>query len=240
MEFKHTPVLLEQCIENLNIDPDGIYVDGTIGGGGHSYHICEKLSPKGTLIGIDRDTDALEAAKKRLEEFNCNKIFVQSNYSDIKSVLAETGIDKINGALLDLGVSSFQLDNAERGFSYMAPMENPKLAVLVVVDSPKGVQYGSVTAAPIARTFLKNALTYLEISPKYTKAEAKALSSSVVYVPSVTGKSVSDAIGILGSYGLKYKISPSTNSSTDFKVVDQYPKAGKQVSRGDTVYIYRK
>jgi len=125
MEFRHTPVLLEQCIENLNIDPDGIYVDGTIGGGGHSYHICEKLSPKGTLIGIDRDTDALEAAKKRLEEFNCNKIFVQSNYSDIKSVLAETGIDKINGALLDLGVSSFQLDNAERGFSYMqdAPLD---------------------------------------------------------------------------------------------------------------------
>lgn len=125
MEFRHTPVLLKQCIDNLNIDPDGIYVDGTIGGGGHSYHICDRLSPKGTLIGIDRDTDALNAAEERLKGFKCNRLFVQSNYSDIKSVLAENGIEKINGALLDLGVSSFQLDNAERGFSYMqdAPLD---------------------------------------------------------------------------------------------------------------------
>ncbi|TDP59792.1 16S rRNA (cytosine(1402)-N(4))-methyltransferase RsmH [Aminicella lysinilytica] len=125
MEFKHTPVLLSECIENLNIKPDGIYVDGTLGGGGHSFHICEKLSPEGTLIGIDRDTDALEAAEERLKEFKCNKLFVQSNYSDIKSVLTESGIPKIDGALLDLGVSSFQLDNAERGFSYMqdAPLD---------------------------------------------------------------------------------------------------------------------
>lgn len=125
MEFRHTPVLLDQCIENLNIRPDGIYVDGTLGGGGHSFHICERLSEQGVLIGIDRDRDALEAAEKRLREFSCRKYFVQSNYADIRTVLAEKGIEKIDGALLDIGVSSFQLDNAERGFSYMqdAPLD---------------------------------------------------------------------------------------------------------------------
>ena len=125
MEFKHVSVLLEECIENLNIDPDGIYVDGTLGGGGHSSYICQHLSEKGTLIGIDRDQDALQAASKRLEPYKCQKIFVQSNYSDIRHVLAELEIDGIDGALLDLGVSSFQLDNADRGFSYMndAPLD---------------------------------------------------------------------------------------------------------------------
>lgn len=120
MEFKHTSVLLNECIDNLNISPSGIYVDGTLGGGGHSSVICSHLSEEGTLIGIDRDRDALNAAKQRLEKYNCKKIFVQSNYSDIKDVLRELNIDGIDGALLDLGVSSFQLDNAERGFSYMA------------------------------------------------------------------------------------------------------------------------
>jgi len=125
MEFKHVSVLLEECIENLNIKPDGIYVDGTLGGGGHASYICQHLSEEGTLIGIDRDQDALNAASKRLEEYPCQKIFVQSNYSDIRNVLQELEIDGIDGALLDLGVSSFQLDNAERGFSYMhdAPLD---------------------------------------------------------------------------------------------------------------------
>lgn len=125
MEFKHTSVLLEECIEYLKINPDGIYVDGTLGGGGHSSKICEHLSERGTLIGIDRDQDALEAASARLEQYACRKLFVQSNYSDIKSVLEELEIDGVDGALLDLGVSSFQLDNAERGFSYMhdAPLD---------------------------------------------------------------------------------------------------------------------
>lgn len=125
MEFKHTSVLLEECIDNLKINPDGIYVDGTLGGGGHSSRICEHLSERGTLIGIDRDQDALAAASARLEQYPCRKLFVQSNYSDIKSVLEELEIDGVDGALLDLGVSSFQLDNAERGFSYMndAPLD---------------------------------------------------------------------------------------------------------------------
>lgn len=125
MEFKHTSVLLEETIENLNIKEDGIYVDGTLGGGGHASALCEQLSEKGTLIGIDRDKDALEAASKRLEKYPCRKFFVQSNYSDIRNVLDELGIDSIDGAMLDLGVSSFQLDNAQRGFSYMqeAPLD---------------------------------------------------------------------------------------------------------------------
>ncbi len=125
MEFKHKSVLFDECMEGLNIKPDGIYVDGTLGGGGHSSGICELLGPEGTLIGIDRDQDALNAASKRLEKYNCNKIFVQSNYSDIAQVLEDLEIDEIDGALLDLGVSSFQLDNPERGFSYMndAPLD---------------------------------------------------------------------------------------------------------------------
>lgn len=125
MEFRHTSVLFEECMEGLAIKPDGIYVDGTLGGGGHSSGICERLSEKGTLIGIDRDTDALQAAKQRLQKYTCRKIFVQNNYSNIKEVLEELQIKEIDGALLDLGVSSFQLDNPDRGFSYMqeAPLD---------------------------------------------------------------------------------------------------------------------
>ena len=125
MEFKHTSVLFDECMEGLNIRPDGIYVDGTLGGGGHSEGICRRLGKQGLLIGIDRDRDALNAAKKRLSDYPCRKVFIQSNYSDIKDVLAELEIESIDGALLDLGVSSFQLDNPERGFSYMqeAPLD---------------------------------------------------------------------------------------------------------------------
>ena len=125
MDFKHTSVLYNPCMEYLNIDPDGIYVDGTLGGGGHASGICQRLSAKGTLIGIDRDKDALEAAQKRLEPYSCGKFFVQSNYADVKDVLDQLGFHEINGAVLDLGVSSFQLDNEERGFSYMkdAPLD---------------------------------------------------------------------------------------------------------------------
>ncbi len=125
MEFRHVPVLLDECLEGLSIKSDGIYVDGTLGGGGHASAVCERLSGSGTLIGIDRDRDAIDAAGKRLENYPCRKIFVNRNYSNIKEILKDNGIDSIDGALLDLGVSSFQLDNAERGFSYMndAPLD---------------------------------------------------------------------------------------------------------------------
>ncbi len=124
MEFKHISVLLNESVDSLIIKPDGIYVDGTMGGGGHSEAIVSKLSSSGRLIGIDRDTEALGAAKIRLEKFQ-NVTYAHSNYKNIKTVLAENGIEKIDGAVLDLGVSSYQLDCRERGFSYMedAPLD---------------------------------------------------------------------------------------------------------------------
>jgi 16S rRNA (cytosine1402-N4)-methyltransferase len=121
MEFTHTSVLFSEAIDHLNIKPDGVYVDGTLGGGGHAGGICGRLSSDGLLIGIDRDKDALSAAKLNLESYKCRKIFIHDNYANIKEILEELNIDNIDGALLDLGVSSFQLDNEERGFSYMKP-----------------------------------------------------------------------------------------------------------------------
>lgn len=125
MEFNHKSVLLDECIENLLIDPKGIYVDGTLGGAGHSREICKKLSSEGIFIGIDRDEEALKVGENRLSEFRCKKFFIQRNYEEIVDILDELGIEAIDGALLDLGVSSYQLDNIERGFSYMqnAPLD---------------------------------------------------------------------------------------------------------------------
>lgn len=118
MEFIHKSVLLNECIDGLNINPDGIYVDGTMGGAGHSYEIAKRLSPKGKLICIDRDEDAIKAGKEKLKEFS-NVIFVKDNHDNIKNILAELQINKVDGILLDLGVSSYQLDEMSRGFSYM-------------------------------------------------------------------------------------------------------------------------
>lgn len=149
MIFKHTSVLYDPCINNLNIDPEGIYVDGTLGGGGHAAGVCQNLGKNGTLIGIDRDEDALKAAEERLREYSCKKFFVQSNYAEIKDVLDQLGIKEINGALLDLGVSSFQLDNEERGFSYMK-------------DAPLDMrmsQSDSFTARDVVNTYTEKELT---------------------------------------------------------------------------------
>ncbi len=118
MEFNHTSVLRDETIEELHIRPDGIYVDGTLGGGGHSYEICKRLSKKGRLIGIDQDADAIQAASERLAEFSDRVTIVRSNYSDMAGVLSRLGIDHADGIILDLGVSSFQLDTPERGFTY--------------------------------------------------------------------------------------------------------------------------
>ena len=118
MEFKHTSVLLNETIEGLNIKPDGIYVDGTLGGGGHSFEVCKRLGAKGSIIGIDQDAAAIKAAGDRLKDFGEKVTIVRSNYCEMKSRLHELGIDKVDGIILDLGVSSYQLDTAERGFSY--------------------------------------------------------------------------------------------------------------------------
>lgn len=118
MEFQHTSVLLKESLDLLVTDPDGIYVDGTVGGAGHSYEICRRLSEKGRLIGIDQDEDAVKAATERLKPFGDQAIVVRSNYSDIDLVLQNLKIEKVDGILLDLGVSSYQLDEPERGFTY--------------------------------------------------------------------------------------------------------------------------
>ena len=125
MEFKHVSVLLQETVDGLNVKPDGIYVDGTLGGGGHSYEVCTRLGAKGSIIGIDQDEAAIEAASIRLKDFGEKVTIVRSNYCDMKSRLHELGIDKVDGIMLDLGVSSYQLDTADRGFSYRedAPLD---------------------------------------------------------------------------------------------------------------------
>ena len=118
MEFNHYSVLLNETIENLNIKPDGIYVDGTLGGGGHAYQVTSRLSEKGRLIGIDQDADAIAAAGERLKEFGDKITIIRSNYANMKEELHRIGVEKVDGIVLDLGVSSFQLDTPERGFTY--------------------------------------------------------------------------------------------------------------------------
>ncbi len=117
-EFIHNPVMLQECIQGLQIKSDGIYVDGTLGGAGHSKEIVKRLNEKGRLIGIDRDEDALKAAKENLKDFK-NVIYVHGNHDNIKNILEEQNINRVDGILLDLGVSSYQLDERNRGFSYL-------------------------------------------------------------------------------------------------------------------------
>lgn len=125
MGFEHKSVLLNETINGLNIRPDGIYVDGTLGGGGHAFEVCRHLSNKGSIIGIDQDAAAIDAAGVRLKDFGERVTIVRSNYCEMKSKLQELGIDKVDGIILDLGVSSYQLDTSERGFSYRenAPLD---------------------------------------------------------------------------------------------------------------------
>ncbi len=151
MEFKHTAVLLDEVIQMLNIKADGIYTDGTLGGGGHASAICAELNTEGHFVGIDRDKDALAAATRRLEKYPCRKDYVQCNYADIKQALASLGIDSIDGAVLDLGVSSFQLDNPERGFSYM---QKAPLDMRMNVDDP-------LTAYDVVNNYTEKELTRL-------------------------------------------------------------------------------
>lgn len=125
MVFKHKSVLLEETVNGLNIKPNGIYVDGTLGGGGHAYEVCKRLGENGRFIGIDQDEAAIEAASARLSEFGEKVTIIRSNYCDMKSQLEKLGVKKVDGIVLDLGVSSYQLDTPERGFSYRvdAPLD---------------------------------------------------------------------------------------------------------------------
>ena len=148
MEFKHKSVLLKETIDNLKVKPDGIYVDGTLGGGGHSFEIAKRLTT-GRLIGIDQDYDALEAAGERLRPFEDRVTFVHSNYEAMVERVHELGIDKVDGILLDLGVSSFQLDTPERGFSYM--VEDAPLDMRMNQDNP-------MTAADIVNDYAEEEL----------------------------------------------------------------------------------
>lgn len=141
MEFNHVSVLLNETIESLNIKPDGIYVDGTLGGAGHSYEIAKRLTGNGRLIGIDQDEDAINAATLKLMQYNERTMIIRDNYRNLVTRVKELGIDKVDGILLDIGVSSFQLDTKERGFSYMekdAPLDmrmdnrNPLTAEIIV------------------------------------------------------------------------------------------------------------
>jgi len=149
LKFEHTSVLLEEVLDNLAIRPEGIYVDGTLGGGGHSYHILERLTAGGRLIGIDQDTDAIAAASERLSEFGGAVTIVHDNYEHIGEVLRSLGIEKVDGILLDLGVSSYQLDNPERGFTYRT-------------DAPLDMrmdQSSALTAKEIVNTYPEEELT---------------------------------------------------------------------------------
>ncbi len=125
MEFAHIPVMLDECLEGLNIKADGIYVDGTVGGAGHSIEIVKRLSENGRLICVDKDEDALKAAGERLAPYSDRVTFIHDDYKNLVAELDSIGVGKVDGILLDLGVSSYQLDNAERGFSYMkdAPLD---------------------------------------------------------------------------------------------------------------------
>lgn len=148
MDFKHVSVLLDETITGLNIKPDGIYVDGTLGGGGHAYEILKKLSSKGRLIGIDQDGEALQAAGERLKEFEDKVTLVRDNYCEIERVLQDLNIEKVDGIVLDIGVSSYQLDNLERGFSYKS-------------DAPLDMRMDTrqvLTAADVVNTYSENEL----------------------------------------------------------------------------------
>ncbi len=144
MTFEHKPVLLEETVESLNIQPGGTYVDGTLGGGGHAFAVLSRLGGQGRLIGIDQDGDAIEAAKRRLEGFGSRAAIVRGNYEELPGILDSLGIDKVEGVYLDLGVSSYQLDTASRGFTYRDPMAPLDMRM---------DQRGGRTAADIVNTY---------------------------------------------------------------------------------------
>ncbi len=191
MEFKHIPIMLKECIDNLNIKPDGVYVDATLGGAGHSSEIAKHLSEKGILIGFDKDAEAIEVSKKRLSFAKCNCIFINQDFKNFKQVLEENNISGVDGILIDLGVSSYQIDNVERGFSYNnnAPLDMrmnqaQKLSAKTVVNTytyEKLVkilfEYGEEN---FAKSIARHIVEYREKQPIETTAELVGIISKSV------------------------------------------------------------
>ena len=190
MEFSHKSVLLNETIDALHIKPDGIYVDGTLGGGGHSYEICKRLSDKGRLIGIDQDAAAIEAASERLGEFKDRVTIIRSNYCEMKSQLNSIGVTSVDGIILDLGVSSYQLDNAERGFSYHndAPLDMRMSGEgLSAKDVVNGYDYQSLARIifeygeeKFSRSIASKIVKYREHKPIETTMELAEIIKSAV------------------------------------------------------------
>ncbi|MBQ3214430.1 MAG: 16S rRNA (cytosine(1402)-N(4))-methyltransferase RsmH [Clostridia bacterium] len=191
MEFKHIPIMLTECIEGLNINPDGVYVDATLGGAGHSSEIAKRLSSKGTLIGIDKDETAIKVSRERLSKYNCNIILVNDDYKNLLNILKENNIEKIDGLLADLGVSSYQLDETSRGFSYSkdAPLDmrmnqNQSLTAREVVNTYEEkdllkilYEYGEEN---FAKSIVKNIIKQRQVSPIETTGElVKIIEKSV-------------------------------------------------------------
>ena len=169
MEFKHTPIMLKEVINGLKINPDGIYVDCTIGGAGHSFEIAKKLR-KGKLYGFDRDEEAIEASRKRLQKFEDNVVLTKMNYKDAPNFLRENGIEKVDGVLIDLGISSYQIDEGKRGFSFL---HNGKL------DMRMGQDEDTLTAYDIVNTYSEERLR--DIFFKYGEEEfSKVIAKNIV------------------------------------------------------------
>lgn len=191
MEFKHIPILKNEIIEFLNINPAGTYVDCTVGGAGHSSAICQKLGKNGTIVCFDKDEEALNVSKERLKQFDCKKIFVHSDFHFYKKFLDENNIKSVDGVLIDLGVSSYQLDNAERGFSYMQngnlDMRMDRDAKLSAFDVVNNYSCQNLTKVlfdygeePFTKSIVRNIIKQREISPIKTTSElVEVINSSV-------------------------------------------------------------
>ncbi len=192
LEFSHKPVMLEECMEGLALKSEGIWFDGTVGGGGHSYEILKRTSPKGRLIATDLDDEAIAAASKRLSEFNGRFAIYKSNYKDYESVFAQAGVEKIDGAILDFGISSHQIDDEERGFTYRvadAPLDmrmntSAPLTAEIVLNTYSEEKLARILKTYGEETFAKqiarNVVKYRENKPLKTAGEfAEIIKNSI-------------------------------------------------------------
>ncbi|MDR1558762.1 MAG: 16S rRNA (cytosine(1402)-N(4))-methyltransferase RsmH, partial [Clostridiales bacterium] len=187
MEFRHTPVLCEESVSALRIKSDGVYADCTLGGGGHARRIAERLTAAGTLIGVDQDQAAVDAASETLSGYGCQIIIVRSNFSDIKNILASAKIDKVDGFLMDLGISSYHVDNADRGFSYMRDAD---------LDMRMDLR-NELTAGHVVNTYDENRLVSIFSEygeERYSKRIAKAILKRRSQKPLRTTFELSDLI----------------------------------------------